>query len=225
MKQGFFYFISDEFYKKYDPKNLLMQNKVGTHNRPCFFAFPDPKNANIFWFVPISSQVEKFEKILQNILDKQIERGVKFPKCNTIRFGKVMGQKRAFLIQNMFPVTTDYITSIYIDRNTKKPVTIAPKTKKDILVNAKKVLKLVFRGYDNLVFSDILKMRSDLIAEQEAVTDLKKDSRIPAADPAEAAGQSMKERMAAAQAEADRRNTAGSDDRPPMAKQLSEERQ
>lgn len=101
----------------------------------------------------------------------------------------------------------------------------APKTQKDILVNAKKVLKLVFRGYDNLVFSDILKMRSDLIAEQEAVTDLKKDSRIPAADPAEPAGQSMKERMAAAQAEADRRNTAGSDDRPPMAKQLSEERQ
>ena len=50
-------------------------------------------------------------------------------------------------------------------------------------------------------------------------------SKPPLAAPEEPAGQSMKERMAAAQAEADRRNTAGSDDRPPMAKQLSEERQ
>lgn len=139
MTQGHFYFISDEFYKKHDPNNQLMKNKEGIHDRPCFYAFPDTKNINILWCVPISSQIEKFEKIVKNKLDKQAARGIKIPKCNTIRFGNVMGQKRAFLIQNMFPITANYITATYIDRNTKNPVTVDPKTEKDILVNAKDI--------------------------------------------------------------------------------------
>lgn len=168
MIQGHFYFISDEFYKKHDPHNQLMKNKEGAHDRPCFYVFPDNKNKNIFWCVPISSQVEKFEKIVENKLDKQAARSLKIPKCNTIRFGNVMGEKRVFLIQNMFPVTENYITSTYIDRNTKNPVTVDPKTEKDILVNAKDILKLVFHGHSNLVFSDIIKTHSDLISEVRA---------------------------------------------------------
>lgn len=195
MKRGFFYFISDEFYRKYDSENLLMKNKLGIHHRPCFYAFPDAKNPSILWLIPISSQVEKYEKIVQRKLNRQAEQGVKFPKCNTIRFGKVMGQKRAFLIQNMFPVTTDYITAIYIDRNTGNPVTLEPKVEKDILVNAKAVLKLVLRGNERLIFSDVLKMRSDLSAAHDAVA-MQVASR-----------QSMQQRMAAAKAEADRRSS------------------
>ena len=36
MKQGHFYFISDEFFQKYDPDHRLMQNKEDGHFRPCF---------------------------------------------------------------------------------------------------------------------------------------------------------------------------------------------
>ena len=104
-------------------------------------------------------------RLMKNKIAKQREKGYKTPKCNTIRFGEVLGQKRAFLIQNMFPVTPKYISALYVDRNTQTPVTIAPATEKDIVKNAKDILKLVFRGYSKLVFSDIQKTYADLKAE------------------------------------------------------------
>lgn len=165
MKQGTFFFITDDFFIKYDSDERLMKNKEGSHNRPCFYAFPDKKEPNIFWCIPISSQVEKYEKIVQNKILKQTAKGYKTPKCNTIRFGEVLGQKRAFLIQNMFPVTAAYISSVYIDKNTLNPVTIVPAVEKDIITNANDILKLVFRGYHNLVFSDIQQIYHDLIEE------------------------------------------------------------
>jgi hypothetical protein len=165
MKQGTFIFVADDFFAKHDPDGHLMKNKEGFHNRPCFYAFPDKKEPQILWCVPISSQIEKFEKIVQHKISKQIARGHKAPKCNTIRFGEVLGQRRAFLIQNMFPVTAAYISATYIDKNSHKPVTIAPDTERDIAANAKDILKLVFRGYLSLVFSDIQKTYTDLIAE------------------------------------------------------------
>ena len=165
MIQGTFFFITDDFFIKHDPEGTLMKNKEGKHHRPCFYAFPDKKEPNIFWCVPISSQVGKYEKIVQNKISKQIAKGYKTPKCNTIRFGEVLGQKRAFLIQNIFPVTVSYVSNIYIDKNSHNPVTIAPTTEKDITTNAKDILKLVFRGYDKLVFSDIQKIYNNLIEE------------------------------------------------------------
>lgn len=78
-----------------------------------------------------------------------------------------MGQRRAFLIQNMFPITEDYISALYIDRNTQKPVTVDSNTARDIYLNAKNVLKLVMRGYRDLVFPDIMTMKQQLSAEHE----------------------------------------------------------
>ena len=67
MVKGHFYFISDDFYKKYDPDKKLMQNKESingqTNDRPCFFAFQDRKQTDIYWLIPISSKIKKFEDI------------------------------------------------------------------------------------------------------------------------------------------------------------------
>lgn len=165
MRQGTFFFITDEFLTRHNPDGHLMKNKEGPHGRPCFYAFPDITEPNIYWCIPISSRIEKYERIAEDKIAKQIEKGYKNPKCNTIRFGEVLGQKRAFLIQNMFPLTAKYISNVYIDKNTQSPVTIPPATEKDIVKNAKDILKLVFRGYSNLVFSDIQKIYTDLAAE------------------------------------------------------------
>lgn len=212
MKQGTFFFIADDFFTKHDPEGHLMKNKEGGHNRPCFYAFPDKKDENIFWCVPISSKIEKFEKIVQNKISKQVAKGYKLPKCNTIRFGEVLGQKRAFLIQNMFPVTAAYISTIYIDKNSHRPVTVAPDTEKDIISNARDILKLVFRGYRNLVFSDIQKTYLDLIAElypeQQKKNELEQSPQK----------KSIKDIMAAAQSEADRRNSTRTADHPRPSK-------
>lgn len=168
MQQGKFYFISDEFFEKYDYEGHLMRNKKGEHNRPCFYTFADPGNANIFWCVPVSSQVSKFERIAEQKILYQIKQGVKTPKCNTIRFGEVLGHKKAFLIQNIFPVTDKYILNMYIDKNTNNPVTVSRKLEKEIYKSARDVLKLTAYGHKNLVFSDIMRIRSELIAETEA---------------------------------------------------------
>jgi hypothetical protein len=68
------------------------------------YAFNDTKNPVIFWCIPISSQIDKYSRIYKHKLAKQINGGARTPKCDTICFGEVMGAKKAFLIQNMFPV-------------------------------------------------------------------------------------------------------------------------
>jgi hypothetical protein len=78
-----------------------------------------------------------------------------------------MGQKRAFLIQNMFPITERYIASPYIDPNTKNEVTIEPDTAKDIMTNAHDVLKLQKRGIP-LIFPDVQKIEKALIQQLDA---------------------------------------------------------
>jgi hypothetical protein len=168
MKQGQFYFISDIFYENHDPENKLMKNKEGLHDRPCFYAFPDKQASSIYWCVPISSQITKYKSIVDHKIETQRQKGIKNPKCNTICFGEVMGYEKAFLIQNMFPVTDKYITSVYIDRNTNNPVTIDPLIEKNILASAHDILKLVLHGHTRLVFSNIIETRTELLAELQA---------------------------------------------------------
>jgi hypothetical protein len=67
-------------------------------------------NQEILWLVPISSKYAKYKAIY----DKKVE---KYGNCNTIRFGVVLSTQAAFLIQNMCPVTSKYITEIYVDKN------------------------------------------------------------------------------------------------------------
>jgi hypothetical protein len=85
-----------------------------------FFAFSDKNQPDIFWLVPISSRIEKYKFEEQ----KKIK---KYGRCNTIRFGTVLGRECAFLIQNMCPVTNRYITP-YIDKNKQQ---IFPSTPSD----------------------------------------------------------------------------------------------
>ena len=178
MQQGLFYFIKDEFFSKFDKEKKLMQNKDGKENRPCFYAFADNKQPSIYWLIPISHQVSKYKKIVENKLSKQRAKGIENPKCNTIRFGYVLGQERTFLIQNMFPITDKYILSIYLDKNSNKPVSITPETEKEIIANAKDVYKLVLRGYNYLVFADIKNIYKQLekeILEDRYVNNLKQE--------------------------------------------------
>lgn len=53
-----FYFINDEFIKRYGTKYNLMKNKEAGNKRPCYFCFRDKEYEEIIWFVPISRQYE-----------------------------------------------------------------------------------------------------------------------------------------------------------------------
>lgn len=42
----------------------------GLHRRPCFYAIQDIKNKNIYWMIPISSQIEKYKNLFRRKIKK-----------------------------------------------------------------------------------------------------------------------------------------------------------
>ena len=146
MEVKHFYFIKDNFFEDFqDP--ALMKNKEDGHGRPCFFAVKD--SDGLFWMIPISSKVEKFRQIFNNKIARH-------KKCDTIYFANVLGQERAFLIQNMFPIVEEYIDDEYIQHPYNTPVMINELAAKELIEKFKKVLALVKNGNNGLVFPDVL---------------------------------------------------------------------
>ncbi len=159
MDAGHFYYITDQYFIDF-PDDKLMQNKevvVGKcHDRPCFYAFEDVATG-LFWMIPISSQVSKFKAIYA----KKI---AKYKKCDTIDFGNVLGQERAFLIQNMCPITTKYIKNEYINSFDGVSVQVDGAFEKILLEKAKRVLALQRKGI-NLIFPDVLLIEKTLLSK------------------------------------------------------------
>ena len=154
IEDGKFYFIKDEFFKKINDKRILL-NKNNGNKRPCYYCFEDDKNKGLFWLIPISSKIEKYKKIFEYKLNK-------FGKVDTLVFGKVNKDIRAFLIQNMFPVIEKYIQEKYIRNNIDVEITYS--LKKEIERKAKLVLYLAEKG-NKVVFTDIIKIREILLEE------------------------------------------------------------
>ena len=67
----------------------------------------------------------------------------------------------AFLIQNMFPVTQEYIENQYIKN--KVPIRLSNKLQEEIIYKANKVLNLYNHGMKNIVFPNIDKILEQLI--------------------------------------------------------------
>lgn len=152
IEKGKFYFIKDEYFELIKDKELC-KNKERGIKRPCFYCFKDKTNTDLIWFIPISSKIEKYERIY----NKKIKRN---KVVDTIVFGYVEGEKRVFLIQNMFPTTKEYIIEKYI-KNTRD-VTVNKRLNKELENKANKILLLVEKGHTNLVFPDVLNIRKKL---------------------------------------------------------------
>ena len=149
MSAGRFCFLSDRYYEDFQDKHL-MKNKEAVdgvdHDRPCFFVFQDSTVSEIMWLVPISSNYVKYKRLY----DKKVQR---YGKCNTIRFGEVLGRQAAFLIQNMCPVTEHYIREIYVDKN-GIAIQIDGRIVQDVITNAREVLAITKRG-TRIIFPDV----------------------------------------------------------------------
>lgn len=157
MDKGHFYYIADQYFVDF-PDRTLMQNKETIngqpHDRPCFYAFEDA-NTGLFWMIPFSSQVSKY----RGYYNQKIAR---YHKCDTIAFGEVLGHEKAFLIQNMCPITTRYIKNEYFDSAAKIPVRIDGVFEKELLEKAKRVLALQRKGI-KLIFPDVLDIEAKLL--------------------------------------------------------------
>ena len=157
MKKGHFYYITDQYFIDF-PDQKLMNNKEvvngQAHDRPCFYAFQD-LNTGLYWMIPISSQVVKYRKYY----NKKIK---KYGCCDTIAFGKVLGHEKAFLIQNMCPITMDYIKNEYIDKISNTPVLVNGVFERELIEKAKRVLILHRKGF-KMIFPDVLAIEKKLL--------------------------------------------------------------
>jgi len=165
MNSGGFCFISDQYYKDFQDEFLMRNKEIVNdvmHDRPCFFAFQDSLTPEIYWLVPISSNYAKYKALH----DKKMER---YGKCNTIRFGEVLGKQAAFLIQNMCPVTERYIREVYVDKN-GVAIHVDGRIAHDVIANAREVLAITKRGA-KVIFPDVTAIHKILyqqILEQKA---------------------------------------------------------
>ncbi len=80
-----------------------MINHERGHSRPSYLAIKDGK---ILWFIPLSTKVSKYQKIIDN-------KKKKYGACKTILIKKIAGTEQAILIQNAFPTLDKYIKNIH----------------------------------------------------------------------------------------------------------------
>lgn len=139
IENGKIYFIKDEFIEKYGAKYHLMKNHESETNRPCYFCFRDNKNLDMLWFVPMSTQYDKYKKIYDNIKNK-----IKKEPNNFVFFDNIAGKKTVFLLQNMFPTTEKYVKAKYIKK--EKDVKVPIHIQESIMSKAKEIIILSRRG-------------------------------------------------------------------------------
>lgn len=135
-----------------------MSNKEGGGYRPHFLCFEDDRNPSVIWAVPLSSQVEKY----RILMEKKIER---FGRCDTIVIGRFAGKDSAFLIQNMFPVSSAYIDHVHTING--QPVSIHKKLEQEIQSKAKRTLHIYQRN-KNILFADVDKLYAMIESEVSA---------------------------------------------------------
>ncbi len=153
VQTGYLYHIKDEFFDVVNDESLMTNHERGKQ-RPTYFTI---KDNNILWFIPLSSKVEKYKKIMNNKIKK-------YGFCNTIFIREILNEKSVILFQNAFPTLEKYIDHVHIINGA--PAKVGSILKNEILNNFKHLLKLKSRGY-NVFFTDIDKIKKQMLDELE----------------------------------------------------------
>lgn len=148
---GYLYHIKDEFFDIVNDENLMTNHERGK-KRPTYFTI---KDNDILWFIPLSSKVEKYKKII----DKKIK---KYGFCNTIFIRKILKKESVILFQNAFPIIKKYIKNKHTISG--KEIIVSSAVKREIVNDFKYVLSLKESGL-NLFFTDIDKIKEQMLNE------------------------------------------------------------
>ena len=152
VQTGYIYHIKDEFFDVVNDETLMTNHEKGK-KRPTYFTIKDD---DILWFIPLSSKVDKYRKIV----DKKIK---KYGVCNSILIRNVLGNESVILIQNAFPTLEKFIDHVHV-LNNGKPAKVIRSTCEEILVNFEQMLKLKKKGF-NFFFTDIDKIKKQMLDE------------------------------------------------------------
>ena len=151
IQTGYLYHIKDEFFDIVNDENLMTNHERGK-KRPTYFTI---KDKDILWFIPLSSKVDKYKKVVS----KKIK---KYGVCNSILIRDILGNESAILIQNAFPTLEKYIDHVHTVSN--MPLFVGSDLKKEITNNFKQLLGYKKRGI-NLFFPDIDKLKQMMLDE------------------------------------------------------------
>jgi len=151
VQTGYIYHIKDEFFDKINDKGVMINHENG-HARPTYFTI---KDKDILWFIPLSSKVEKYKKII----DKKIEQ---YGSCKSIMISEIAGNKSVILLQNAFPTLEKYIDHPHIVNG--RPLKVIDTLKNEILDNFNYLLALKKQG-KNLFFPNIDKIKELMLSE------------------------------------------------------------
>ena len=151
IKTGYLYHIKDEYFEVVND-DTLMQNHEKGKKRPTYFTI---KEKDILWFIPISSKIEKYQKIIDNKIKK-------YGFCNTIIIRKIAGEDAAILLQNAFPTLERYIDHIHTINGV--PLVVPTDLQDEIKSLFKNMIGMKKRG-TNLFFSDIDQIKEKMLKE------------------------------------------------------------
>ena len=151
VQTGYLYHIKDDFFDVVNDENLMTNHEQGK-KRPTYFTI---KDKNILWFIPISSKIDKYKKII----NKKIER---YGFCNTIIIRKIADEDAVILLQNAFPTLEKYIDHVHTVDGV--PLKIPTDLQDEIKSLFKNMLGLKKRG-TNLFFADIDKIKEMMLDE------------------------------------------------------------
>ena len=128
------YVLTKEYMEKHYIAKYPQDRETGA--RPFFFALKD-QDSELFWFIPISSKIDKYQPIIQ-----------KYPNAGIVceLYG---GKQSAILVQNIIPAKIEHIereftvNSIhYILKDTNKINTIKRKAKNVLAIIKHKDVKM-----------------------------------------------------------------------------------
>ena len=145
-------FMSKDEYFDIVDDDSIMQNHERGKKRPTYFTI---KNKDILWFIPISSKVDKYKKII----DKKIE---KYGFCNTIIIRRLADEDAAILLQNAFPTLEKYIDHVHTVDGV--PLNVPTDLQNEIKSLFKNMIGLKKRG-TNLFFTDIDSLKKKMLDE------------------------------------------------------------
>lgn len=162
METGKLYFIKDSFYERFTDCGLLENKEVingRQHSRPCCYLFKyENTGDDIYWMIPISSKVDKYTREYNKSMEK-------YNQCDNISFCYILGEKRAILPQNLFPVTREYIGEVYMDKNTNAPIMLRRNILSEVNRKARKKIRYNQNG-KKFGMTDIMKIYNELVSEQ-----------------------------------------------------------
>ena len=153
VKTGYIYHIKDEYFDVVDDENLMTNHERGK-KRPTYFTIKDKE---ILWFIPLSSKVDKYKKVINNKMNK-------YGRCDTVLIREILGKDSVVLLQNAFPTLEKYIDHVHLLDN-GKPAKVVESVKDEILQKFRYLIKLKSKGV-NLFFTDIYKIKDIMLKEK-----------------------------------------------------------